>query len=436
MYLEDNIQRSILHLIKNKESFLLEVLPILKEEYFEFIPHKFLYRTLINYYEKYKKIPTNDVITQEIKIHVQERDQEDHLDELELINGYSELSFEHEEYFLDLLEKFAREQALKAAITKSVEMIQKGRTDGILELISAATKVSRNVNLGQDYYSDTPNRLTRINNEQSSDRYQIILPRLNEHLEGGLSRKELAMVVANSGGGKSIFLVNQAVQGLKEGRKVLYITLEMAEDKVAKRFDSVITKIAQSKLILHPVDVQERLDQFKEKFKGNLIIKEFPTKMANINTIRSYISQLKSQKDFVPDLLIIDYLELLRPVNPNTVEHLAQQSICEDIRGLVSELNMCGWTASQPNREGAKVSIITETEFADSYGKIRPLDYCISLNQTQQEKDKGEMRVHVIKSRNGASKYNVNMHVDYGTLIMKQYDIRDLVKTKATSANL
>src|SRR5689334_10958671 len=396
---ETNIQRGILYLIKSKESFYIQVLPLIKDEYFEFIPHKFIFKNIHDFFIKYKKLPVDDFLIQEIKDKIKKNDRNDYLDELELINSISNISFENEEYYLDLIEKFAKEQSLKNAIIKSIDLIQKGKSNEVADLILSANKVCRNINLGQTYYETINDRFSRQINELKSERFKLVFPRLDEELDGGLSRKELAMVVANSGGGKSLYLVNQAVKALKENRNVLYISLEMSEDKIAQRFDSVISQIQQSKLKISKADLDLRLQMFKEKFKGNLIIKEFPSRQASLSTIRSYITQLYNFKEFKPDLLIVDYLELLNPMTQNTAEYISQQKIVEDLRGLATELNLLVWTATQPNRQGTQVTLITESELADSFGKIRPADYAISLNQTTKEKDEGILNVFVIKSR-------------------------------------
>jgi len=238
-----------------------------------------------------------------------------------------------------------------------------------------------------------------------------------------LSAKELAMVVAPPGVGKSLFLVNQGVHSMMEGRKVLYVSMEMSEDKIAQRFDSIMTLIPQGKLkdVSTQLSVKERLSIFQNQFPGSrLIIKEFPTGQASINTIRSLLVQLKNYEDFEPDLLIVDYLELLRPTRDIQQEYQAQQRISEELRGLGMENNFLVWTATQTNRQGRLVKVITDAELGDSYGKIRTCDFALSLNQSEEEFDNGQMRGYVIKSRNGRPRFIVPMEVDYSVLRMQE----------------
>ncbi len=233
------------------------------------------------------------------------------------------------------------------------------------------------------------------------------------------------MVVAPPGVGKSLYLVNQGVKSLMEGRKVLYISLEMSEDKIAQRFDSVTTLIPQSRVKedAGKLSVRERLEIFQEYFPGSrLIIKEFPTTTASVNSSRSLLVQLRNYEDFVPDVIVVDYLELLRPTRENQHEYQAQQRIAEELRGLAMEANVLVWTATQTNRQGRGVEVITDKELGDSYGKIRTCDFSISLNQKEEEFDAGMMRAFVMKSRNGRPRFIVPMNVDYGNLRMTQSD--------------
>lgn len=153
--------------------------------------------------------------------------------------------------------------------------------------------------------------------------------------------------------------------------------------------------------------------------KGNIRIKEFPTKRANVNTLRSYLTQLKNYYDFAPSVIIIDYLELL-VTDADLAEYQAQERLAQELRGLAIEHECLVWTATQTNREGKKVNLITDTELADSYGKTRVCDLVFSINQTEEEFDKGEARVYIIKSRNGRARFVLPAIMDYQRLVVSQ----------------
>jgi replicative DNA helicase len=326
---------------------------------------------------------------------------------------------------LDLVENFAKKEAMKAAIADSISLIKENRMDEVEALVKKALLINRDVDTGQDYFTDIAGRWERIFNKKQENKYKTFLPSINKSLEGGLGSKELAMVVAPPGVGKSLFLVNQGVHSMIEGRKVLYISLEMSEDKIAQRFDSVMTLMPQFKLKdpANQLTVKERLEMFKKEFPGSeLVIKEFPTGQASINTIRNLLVQLKNYNEFEPDLLIVDYLELLRPTREIQQEYQAQQKIAEELRGVAMEHNFLVWTATQTNRQGRMVKVITDAELGDSYGKIRTCDFAMSLNQSEEEFDEGRMRAYVMKSRNGRPRFTVPMTVDYGTLRLGEGD--------------
>ena len=425
----ENIQRGILYLLKSDQDFYLQIVNLVKPDYFEFPVHGKIYTVVQNYYEKYKKLPNDDFIEQELKARKSEKESlHDFTDELAYINRLDTSAIDGENYYLDIIEKFAKREAMKDAIKQSLILIKEDRMDETEALVRQALTVSRTVDVGQQYFSSLQARWDRTYNAEEADKYKTLLPSLNRSLEGGLGNKELAMVIAPPGVGKSLWLVNQAVQSMIEGRKVLYVSLEMSEDKIAQRFDSVTTLIPQSQLKdpSAQLKVDERLSIFRTNFPDSrLVIKEFPTGTATVNTLRALLVQLKNYEEFEPDVLIVDYLELLRPVRENQHEYQAQQRIAEELRGLAMETKVLVWTATQTNRQGRSVKIITDAELGDSYGKIRTCDFAVSLNQSEEEFDSGNMRAYVVKSRNGRPRFTVPMTIDYNILRMAEGEAID-----------
>ena len=418
----ENIQRGIIFLYKSDRDFNLQTSPIVESDFFEFPVHQRIFNVVSEHFKTYRVLPTDEIILETIRSDKRKGEVlADYEDELDALNGLDVTSIENKDYILDIVEDFSKTNALKMAIAESVNLIKDGKLGDIEDKIRKALMICRHINVGQLFFDDITNRWERIINTNNNDKFRTILPGLNKYLEGGNNRKEICMVVANSGVGKSLYLVNQGVTALMEGRNVLHISLEMSEDKIAQRYDSVMTFIPQSKLPEEQETLQKALGLFKEKFPdGRLVIKEFPTSQINVNSIRALITQLQNYHDFTPDLVILDYLEIMRPTSPGMPEYQAQQRIAEELRGLAVEYNALVWTATQPNRDGARVNIITESELADSFGKIRPCDFVISLNQTAEEFEEGKMRCYVIKSRNCRNKFIVPMDVNYGNLRMEQ----------------
>jgi len=424
---QESIQRGILYLAKSDEQFLLQTLPMVKENYFEFPSHQKLYSKLVEFFLHYKKLPTDDQLLEEIKKDLKQNELfSDYRDELTAVNDLDEKAIDNQEYYLDLVEEFAKEQAIKDAILKSVDHLKKKNFDAIETEVRDAFAVNRNVDLGTDYFSGIKERWDRLNSATLVPKFRTPFETLNEALEGGLAHKEMAMVVAPPGVGKSLFLANQAARSVLDGYNVLYVSLEMAEDRVAQRLDSIFTRIQQRELSNRVDDIEKRLDIINKQWKdrGRLVVKEFPTKRLSVTGLRAFLNQIKNYEDFEPDVLIIDYLELMK-TDKEMAEYQGQERLAQELRGVASEYGCLVWTATQTNREGKKVNIITDAELADSYGKIRVCDLVFSINQTEQEFDSGSARLYLMKSRNGRARFIVPIGIDYSRLVVSQSKTND-----------
>ena len=424
---QDSIQRGIIYLSKTDESFLLQVMPMVRDEYFEFPSHQKMFAVIIQFFLNYKKLPTDDQLLEETKKVMASNELfGDYRDELEAINNLDEKSIDNQEYYLDLVEEFAKEQAVKDAILKSVDHLKKKNFGAIEDEVRSAFSVNRNVDLGTNYFEGIKERWDRLNSQQLVPKFRTPFETLNEALDGGLAHKEMAMVVAPPGVGKSLFLANQAARSVLDGHNVLYVSLEMAEDRVAQRLDSIFTRIQQSELSNRVEDIEERLEIISKQWedRGKLMVKEFPTKRLSVTGLRAFLNQLKNYEDFAPDVLIVDYLELMK-TDRDMAEYQGQERLAQELRGVASEYGCLVWTATQTNREGKKVNIITDAELADSYGKIRVCDLVFSINQTEQEFDKGAARLYLMKSRNGRARFIVPIGIDYSRLVVSQNKSND-----------
>ena len=422
--LSDNIQKGCLYLLKHDLEFFSQIVAIVKQDYFDFPSYQTIFRGIKEYYEKYGNLPSDAALVEFIKFTRpdNQKDDNDYEEDLIHINEMDRDIFNHKEFIMDLIEDFAKKGAMTEAIKKSVTLLKEEKFGEIEQLIKDALLVTRTVEVGQDYFAEVKDRVHRMFQNKAEAKMRTVFPTFDRHLEGGLSAKELAIVIAPPGVGKSLYLVNQGAKAIMEGKNVLYISLEMSEDKIGNRFDSVLTLLKNSNLKepATQLKLHQRLNLIQEKTPGRLIIKEFPTGAANVHSIRALLVQLNLHKNFKPDLIIVDYLELLRPNRIIDAEYMAQQRIAEELRGLASEMKVLVWTASQTNRQARKVSIITDAELGDSYGKIRPADWVISLNQNQEEYDKGQMRVYVVKARDSKQHYLIPVSVDYSTLRMEE----------------
>jgi len=425
-----NIQRGIIYLLKDNHDFFTQIAPLVKSEFFEYPIHARIYDTVQKYYNEYLMLPTDDFIVEDIRKEIGDNGKiSDYVEELEDINSINPESIENKEYVLDLVEDFAKKEALKSAIKESIIHLKNENYGAIEGNIREALTVSRQIDVGQNYFLDVSDRFRRLYEipEKDRDIFKSMIPTLNRAIEGGLQRKEIAMVVAPPGVGKSLFLANQCVQSLMENRKVLYISLEMSEDRVAQRLDSIASLIPQRKMKTDPtslIKVKERLNVFKEKFSdGELVIKELPCGSTSVQGIRALLSILRNHERFEPDVIIVDYIGLLKYSDRGMAKYEAMEQIVSELRGLAQENNCIVWTATQTNRQGRNVRLITDSELGDSYGQVRPVDLAVSLNQTREEYEEGTMRLYAMKVRNGRAFFTVPLNINYGTLRIEEGEV-------------
>tara|TARA_R110000796_G_scaffold60666_5_gene140499 strand:+ start:34111 stop:35427 length:1317 start_codon:yes stop_codon:yes gene_type:complete len=423
----DNIQRGIINLAKSNLDFLNQAAPLIRSEFFEYPIHGVLFDGITEFFTKYHNLPNDDFLLEFCKDKKRQAESiSEYEDELYSVNNLDTSTSNNPAFVIDCVEKFAKRESMKQAITKSVDLMKEGRFDEIEKEVKDALMVSRSQDFGQDYFKDVDERWTRINSVNDGDYIKTCLPTLDRGLiGGGLGRKELAIVIASAGLGKSIYLANQAVKCLVENLKVAFVTLEMSEDRVAQRIDSISTLIPQATIgnDREQTLLKQRHKIFQMTFnKADLRIKEFPTGTANTNSVRAWLNQLQNYEGFVPDVVIVDYLELLRPLRDGMSEYEGQQRVAEELRGLAMEKNILVWSASQVNRSGRGARIVTDEHLADSYGKIRVVDLAVSLNQDEEEFDEGTMRVYVVKARNGKSRHLIPITINYNTLVMQEIE--------------
>ena len=422
-----NIQRGIIYLSKNNHDFFTQISSLVKPEYFEYPTHEKIYSAIQKHYDEYLMLPTDDFIVEDIRRDLGDNAKiSDYTEELEDINAIDEETITNRDWVLDLVEDFAKKEALKAAIKDSIVHLKNENYGAIEGNIREALTVSRQVDVGQNYFGAVTDRFKRLfeADEKDKDIFKTMIPTLNRAVEGGLQRKEIGMVVAPPGVGKSLYLANQCVQSMMENRKVLYVSLEMSEDRVAQRLDSIASLIPQRKMKSDPtslIKVKDRLNTFRKKFtEGELVIKELPSGITSVHEIRALLTNLRNREKFEPDVIIVDYIGLLKSSDKGMAKYEAMEQIVSDLRGLAQEHNCVVWTATQTNRQGRNVRLITDSELGDSYGQVRPVDLAISLNQNREEYEEGRMRLYAMKVRNGRAFFTVPLSINYGTLRIEE----------------
>jgi replicative DNA helicase len=287
---------------------------------------------------------------------------------------------------------FCKKQKLKEAIMKSVGLLKTSSFDEIKEVIDGAMKLGLDNDHGYDYLLDFEERfLIKSRNPQPTGWKTI-----DDIIKGGLGRGELGVVIAPTGAGKSMALVHIGAAAIKAEKNVVYYTLELLDTTVAARFDSCITGVKLQDLTTFKDLIYEDV----KKLKGRLIVKEYPTKSANVNKLKQHLEKLRFA-GFEPDVIIVDYGDLLAPINSYKEKRTELETIYEDLRGLAQEFKCPLWTASQTNRSGLNAEVVTMESISEAFNKCFVADFIFTLSRTITDKNNNTGRIFVAKNRNG-----------------------------------
>lgn len=442
---ESEYQRQVLSMLLHDRTFLIQSIQLVKPKYFKNTAHELICEILFNHFNKYKQLPPKSVIVTEIN-EQKKNDQKLFWYKAELeacLMGYIP-GLNSREHCLDWITEFAKEQALRSALSISLDVLKtnpENKWVKIRELFRDALLVDRNFDTGLDYFTSLEDRYTRM--AQADKEKEIFCTGFsdldNRIACGGLMRGEIGAFMALPGVGKSNLLIKAAVVNFIRKKKILHISLEMDQDKIAKRFDAQLAGISIGKLlenknaVLH--SVKSLIDDYDDKTR--LIIKQFPGGTADVDTIRAYMAQLNLH-GFKPDLLLLDYVGEMKDIEGIKI-HESRQRLVRDLRGFGVEEGHCTLTAMQPNRQGREQqeeNVIDDSTLGDSFGQARPLDALWSINQTQIEKKMNVGRIFVVKHRDGQSRYTLHFKQNVETLDFEQissaayYDIMSQYKEK------
>ena len=341
--LDLNFQKKLLKVIAEDKQgeFSTQIIDILKPEYFDGIHMKTIIRYILDYVTKYNIIPEY----QTLRDIINEREIEGHLKDnlIELIGMIEEQRITDKLNVKDIALNFCRKQSLKKGLIDAVDNWEKGDYENIAQIISEALKVGEPKSSGHNYLKDIEKRLIK--------KYRVPVPAmkgLDSKIGGGLAGGELGIILSPTGGGKSMMLVKFACTALGAGKQVIYYTLELQESAIGNRVDACLTGVPIKDVIDFPDTIKETLTEIAKK-GGNLIIKEFPTGSASINTIKSHLKVLE-REGIIPDVIIIDYADIMKSVSSFSEKRFALTSIYEGLRGMAMEMNIPIWTASQAGR--------------------------------------------------------------------------------------
>ena len=389
-------------LLTHKE-FLVNINDMLVEDYFDNQAHKWIIKEILKYYDKYHTTPSMEILAVELQKCGNEVLQISIKEQLK--EAYN-TSNDDLEYVQEEFSSFCKNQQLKGALLQSVDLLKGGDYESIRHLINNAIKAGQDKNIGHEYAKDIESRYR----EDSRTTIKTPWDKINELLQGGLGNGDFGLIFGNPGGGKSWSLVALGGHATKLGYNVIHYTLELGEQYVGRRYDAYFSKIGVDKIQKH----KDKIETLMSDIKGNLIIKEFPTGKATMSTIEAHIQKVKDM-GIEPDLIIIDYVDLLSSKR-KTVDRKGEiDDIYTSTKGLARELDIPVWSVSQVNRAGAKDNIVEGDKAAGSYDKIMITDVCISLSRQRKDKVEGTGRFHIMKNRYGMDGLTFGVKADTST---------------------
>lgn len=419
-----DLQRDLLNLILTDRSFLINSLRLVNPEYFKDLAHKTICKTCQEHFSEYNSPITSDILIQEINNKYGENRQIPRiLAEIDIISDRTEQAYQNKEYYERVVGKFAKAQAMRMAIINSVDLIDTGEYEKIEANIREALLVAPNVSLGINIFENVKERYRRILSEAEGEKFSTGWPTVDRDLNGGMGRKEIGLIFANSGVGKSLWLAKVGVENLIKTKNILYITCEMSEERVAERIDSMLTHIPINELIYKIPEVESRIGEIKKCINSHIQIKEFPAGEATITDFKAYANQLYNYTGFHPDLILLDYIDEVKCSNSRLNTYEGQYHTLREYRAWMQTENIGGFTATQANRMGREVQVIDEGQIGDSYAKIRVTDLAWSLNQTDEEYGSNLARLFVVKHRGARGRYLIWVKIDPNTL--KQSEITE-----------
>jgi replicative DNA helicase len=389
--------KCITSLISDRE-FLERIIDILNPDYFETDAHKWIIKFVSKYFPMYRAVPTIEVFAVEIQ-KIQDLVLQSAIKE-QIKNSYKYISSTDSDYVKKEFLDFCRNQKLKNAIWTAHELLKEGNYEGVWHVIDDASKAGIERNLGHEYLAEMNQRMAESAREVVKTNWDII----DTHLDGGLGKGELGFVVAPAGSGKSWFLARLGAEALKQGKNVMHFTMELNEKYVGLRYDSIFSGIAFQDVRKRVPEIEKKVNELKANGCGKLFIKFFPMKTVSAAILKMHVDRLQLVTGIKIDLIVIDYADLLRPfmMEKNSNSYNEAGNVYEELRGMLGELQVPGWSASQSNRGAHEEEIIQALDVADSYRKIMIGDFIMSLSRKMQDKLAGTGRIYVMKNRFGS----------------------------------
>lgn len=397
----DEVQELFIRFLISDSELFIRVAPVTRSTYFKEKFQKVI-KLIRTHSDQYKTIPTPEIIKAQTGFSIEKLD---------------DITIQHKEWFIDTFERFAKHQALKRAILKSADHLEDGNYDMIEALVKEAVLVSLNRDLGVDFFENPKKTLMELKEANGSISSGLLT--LDQKLFGGFSKGELIIYAAPPGGGKSVALQNEALYFIKQGLNVVFITCELSERLTAKRIISMATDIPSPNIFASLDKIDLDLG-FLSKSTGRLQIKYMNPGKTTANSIKAYLKEYEIQKGVRPDVLIVDYLDLMTPINKRIDPanlFIKDKYVSEELRALANDLQMLTLTASQFNRSSINEMEFDQSMIAGGLSKINTADCVIGIYNTLSMRDRREIQFQLLKTRNSSG---------VGQKIVLRYDIDTL----------
>jgi len=428
--LEITILRNLVH----NEDYMRKVLPFVKSEYFTDESERTVYKIISEFVVKYNKPPTTEALG--ITLQNSNLPEGTFKETSELVKELDVFEKPNQDWLLDETEKFCKDKAVYNAILQSIGIME-GRDknfskDGIPSLLQEALGVCFDSSVGHDYFEDSSDRFDFYNRVESRLPFDLSL--FNKITNGGLPNKTLNIALAGTGVGKSLFMCHMAAANLALGKNVLYITMEMAEERIAERVDANLLNVEIDQLRHLPKQMFEgRIDKINGKSQGKLIIKEYPTASAHVGHFKGLLNELSLKRSFKPDVIFIDYLNIcassrFKPGGGvNSYTYI--KAIAEELRGLAVEFNLPIVSATQTTRSGFSNTDVELTDTSESFGLPATADFMFALISTEELEGLNQIMVKQLKNRYNDPTLYKRFMIGIDRAKMRLYDLEDIAQS-------
>lgn len=422
------IENTILSNLISNEDYGRKTIPYLRSEYFTDNDQRIVFGLIEEYVKTYNKFPNKEALS--VDLHGLEGLTDSQFASIQSKINELQVSEVNEEWLLDNTEKFCQDKAIYNAIMDSIRILddKSGKTSKgmIPDVLTKALSVSFDTHIGHDFIDDADSRFEFYH--RTEVRIPFDLEYFNKITKGGVPKKTLNIALAGTGVGKSLFMCHCAAANLTKGNNVLYITLEMAEEKIAERIDANLLDVTIDELsLLTKESYDKKMNRLKEKTKGKLIIKEYPTASAGSGNFRHLLNELKMKKDFIPDVIYIDYLNICSSsrlkYGANVNSYTYVKAIAEELRGLAVEYNVPIFSATQTTRSGFSNSDVGLEDTSESFGLPATADFMFALISTDELHALNQMMVKQLKNRYADPSINKRFVIGVDRARMKLYDV-------------